>query len=136
MEDIKIFKVSPRVYYLGVERLQAGRTTVGFVSSNSWDINGAASAGLTTFWIQRTAGEPPEELGFPAHRVVRAITGPGAAREWIRVQSMPLNAGSRLGHYDVTALIGEGGMGQVYQPPTPSRTGRVTLMGDTPSPIA
>ena len=28
---------------------------------------------------------------------------------------MPLNVGSRLGHYDVTALIGEGGMGQVYQ---------------------
>ena len=23
---------------------------------------------------------------------------------------MPLNIGSRLGHYDVTALIGEGGM--------------------------
>ena len=28
---------------------------------------------------------------------------------------MPLTMGSRLGHYDVTALIGEGGMGQVYQ---------------------
>ena len=28
---------------------------------------------------------------------------------------MPLNIGSRLGHYDVTTLIGEGGMGQVYQ---------------------
>ena len=28
---------------------------------------------------------------------------------------MPLNVGSRLGHYDVTALIGEGGMGQVDQ---------------------
>ncbi len=28
---------------------------------------------------------------------------------------MPLVIGSRLGHYDVTALIGEGGMGQVYQ---------------------
>ncbi len=28
---------------------------------------------------------------------------------------MPLTIGSRLGHYDVTALIGEGGMGQVYQ---------------------
>ena len=28
---------------------------------------------------------------------------------------MPLNVGSRLGHYDETALIGAGGMGQVYQ---------------------
>ena len=28
---------------------------------------------------------------------------------------MPLTIGSRLGHYDVTALIGEGRMGQVYQ---------------------
>ena len=28
---------------------------------------------------------------------------------------MSPSVGSRLGHYDVTALIGEGGMGQVYQ---------------------
>ena len=28
---------------------------------------------------------------------------------------MALDIGSRLGHYDVTALIGEGGMGQVYR---------------------
>ena len=28
---------------------------------------------------------------------------------------MALTVGDRLGHYDVTALIGEGGMGQVYQ---------------------
>ncbi len=28
---------------------------------------------------------------------------------------MGLNVGSRIAHYDVTALIGEGGMGQVYQ---------------------
>ena len=28
---------------------------------------------------------------------------------------MALTVGSRLGHYDMTALIAEGGMGQVYQ---------------------
>ena len=28
---------------------------------------------------------------------------------------MALEIGSRFAHYDVTALIGEGGMGQVYR---------------------
>ncbi|MCY4659111.1 MAG: haloacid dehalogenase type II [Acidobacteria bacterium] len=74
VEEVKIFKVSPRVYNLGVERLGVDRSALGFVSSNAWDVAGAASAGLVTFWIQRAAAEPPEELGFAAHRVVAAIT--------------------------------------------------------------
>ena len=28
---------------------------------------------------------------------------------------MALNVGNRLGHYDVTALIGQGGMGKVWR---------------------
>ena len=74
VEEVKIFKVSPRVYNLGVERLGVDRSALGFVSSNGWDVAGAASAGLITFRIQRAAAEPPEELGFAAHRVVAAIT--------------------------------------------------------------
>lgn len=74
VEIVRVFKPSPRVYNLVSERLGAVTGAVGFVSSNSWDIAGAGSAGLTTFWIQRTAAEPQEELGFPAHHIVRSIT--------------------------------------------------------------
>ncbi len=47
---------------------------LGFISANSWDINGAASAGVRTFWIQRASSDPAEELGFEADQVVKAIT--------------------------------------------------------------
>jgi 2-haloacid dehalogenase len=74
VEEVKIFKVSPRVYWLGPERMKMTNAELGFISANSWDINGAASAGLNTFWIQRTTAEVPEELGFQAGAVVKAIT--------------------------------------------------------------
>jgi len=74
VDEVKIFKPSPQVYKLAPARLKVDVGALGFVSSNSWDVNGAASIGLTTFWIQRSVTEPPEELGFAASLVVRAIT--------------------------------------------------------------
>jgi 2-haloacid dehalogenase len=71
---VKIYKPSPRVYALISPRLRVPANEIGFVSSNSWDVNGAGAAGLFTFWIQRSAAEPQEELGFPARYVVGAIT--------------------------------------------------------------
>ena len=72
VEEVGVFKPSPRVYALARKHLgDDGR--IGFVSSNSWDIAGAGAAGLLTFWIQRSAAEPPEELGFPAAHVVRSL---------------------------------------------------------------
>jgi 2-haloacid dehalogenase len=77
VDDIKVFKPSPRVYQLASARLGIATEDIGFVSSNSWDVAGATSAGLTAFWIQRAAAEPPEELGYRAAHVVHAITDLG-----------------------------------------------------------
>jgi 2-haloacid dehalogenase len=74
VEEVKIFKPSPRVYHLASEHLGVRPAEVGFVSSNCWDVAGAASAGLETVWIQRRATEPPEELGFAADHTVHTIT--------------------------------------------------------------
>ena len=74
VDEVRIFKPHPRVYELASTHLGAPRDSIGFVSSNNWDVNGAGSAGLAAFWIQRAAAEPPEELGYPAARVVHALT--------------------------------------------------------------
>jgi len=38
IEEIEIFEVSRRTYYLGMERLRPSQGSMGMVSSNSWDV--------------------------------------------------------------------------------------------------
>ncbi len=74
VDTVKIFKPSPRVYTQLQDALKIDKAEIGFVSSNNWDVNGAGSAGLTTFWIQRSSLDIPEELGYPPTHLVTAIT--------------------------------------------------------------
>src|SRR5215831_8541806 len=74
VEEVKIFKTSHRVYWLATERLKVSNPQLGFVSANNWDGVAAVSAGLRTFWIQRSTAEVPEELGFQVDTTVKAIT--------------------------------------------------------------
>jgi 2-haloacid dehalogenase len=73
VEEVKVYKVNPRVYNHGAEQLNITNAELGFVAAHSWDIMGAASAGLPTFWIQRTPTEVQEELGFKASATVKGM---------------------------------------------------------------
>jgi 2-haloacid dehalogenase len=74
VDEVKVFKPDPRVYQLVGQRFRRATDEIGFVSSNSWDINGAGAAGLYTVWIRRYPEEPQEELGFPAQRILSVLT--------------------------------------------------------------
>jgi 2-haloacid dehalogenase len=62
VDAVKIYKPSPLVYQLAVDATGLDKKAIGFVSSNSWDIAGAAAFGFQTFWINRS-GTTPDQLG-------------------------------------------------------------------------
>lgn len=61
VDAVKKYKPAPEVYQLGPDAFACAASQILFVSSNGWDIAGAAWFGFTTFWINRS-GQPPEEL--------------------------------------------------------------------------
>jgi 2-haloacid dehalogenase len=67
-----IYKPSPRVYQLAVDRLQRPAARIGFVSSNCWDAIGAKAFGFTTFWINR-ADAPVDRHGPPPDRIISTL---------------------------------------------------------------
>jgi len=74
VDEVKIYKPSPKVYQLAVDHLKVkSRSEIGFVSSNGWDAIGAASFGLTTFWINR-ADALMEELGLKPAKILHKLT--------------------------------------------------------------
>jgi 2-haloacid dehalogenase len=67
-----IYKPSPRVYQLALDRLGVPPARIGFVSSNGWDAIGAKAFGFTTFWINRT-GAPVDRHGPAPDRIIATL---------------------------------------------------------------
>jgi 2-haloacid dehalogenase len=72
VDAVKIYKPSPQVYELAVKETGFDKGSIGFVSSNGWDIAGAASFGFQTFWINR-AGATTEELSVRPSAILKSL---------------------------------------------------------------
>ena len=69
-----VFKTSPRTYALVTAALDCGSEEVVFVSSNRWDVAGAAAFGFGAVWVNR-AGLPDEYAELPPAAVVADLSG-------------------------------------------------------------
>ena len=62
VDAVRVYKPSPLVYELAPRALGLTAGEILFVSSNAWDVAGAAAFGFQTCWCNR-ANAPAEELG-------------------------------------------------------------------------
>jgi 2-haloacid dehalogenase len=73
-DAVGTYKPSPRVYELAPGHLGLAADQVGFVSSNAFDVAGAAAHGLRTCWVDRSAA-PLDPLGQRPDLTVADLSG-------------------------------------------------------------
>jgi 2-haloacid dehalogenase len=73
VDSIRIYKPRPQAYALVTDHLQLTPAQIIFVSSNRWDVMGAATFGFRTAWINRA--NMPEEYGPAPDAVLTDLRG-------------------------------------------------------------
>jgi 2-haloacid dehalogenase len=73
VDTIRRYKPLPEVYALVTQRFGIAPADVVFVSSNRWDVMGAASFGFRTAWINRA--NAPEEYGPAPDALLSDLNG-------------------------------------------------------------
>lgn len=73
VDAIRLYKPRPEVYALVTERFEVAPGEVVFVSSNRWDVMGAASFGFRTAWVNRA--NMAEEYGPKPDAVLADLDG-------------------------------------------------------------
>ena len=72
--EVAVFKPDPKIYQLAVDRLNAPRENVAFLTANAWDAAGAAYFGLQVVWVNRF-GRPRERLPGTLRATVTQLSG-------------------------------------------------------------
>ena len=73
VDALKFYKPHPAVYQQAADQLKVPKEAIGFVSSNFWDVAGAASFGFQTFWVNR-AQLSADELGVAPTATLETLT--------------------------------------------------------------
>ena len=73
VDAIRIYKPQPAVYAMAADALGVAPAEIAFVSSNRWDVMGAAAFGFTCVWVNR-ANLPEEYPEFAPAKVVRDLS--------------------------------------------------------------
>ena len=72
VETVGIYKPSPHVYQLAMERLSLTAEQISFQSANAWDVTGAGSVGMRVVWINRFR-QHMERLGCVPDAELRSL---------------------------------------------------------------
>ena len=72
VDEIRRFKTDPEAYSLLHEKLALGLGEVALVSSNRWDVAGAAAFGMPAIWVNRSA-QPDEYLDLAPARMIGGL---------------------------------------------------------------
>ena len=74
VDTVRMFKPRPEVYALVTDRFAVKPSEVTFVSSNRWDVMGAAAFGFRCVWVNRS-GMPNEYAAFQPAAIVPNLSG-------------------------------------------------------------
>jgi 2-haloacid dehalogenase len=74
VEEVGVYKPHPNVYQLALGRLGVRADEIAFMSSNAWDVHGAACFGLRPVWINRL-GAPRERLPEGPEHELKDLSG-------------------------------------------------------------
>ena len=72
VDALRMYKPRPEVYALATDRFGIGPQEAAFISSNRWDVMGAAAFGFHPIWVNRTR-MPEEYADRPPDRVVHDL---------------------------------------------------------------